>query len=241
MKRYLLILGLLLACAGPSWAACSSTTIGSSVVCVQVTNCSSSTSAVCTFGSNNTASHTIIVIGLSGGTGSSISVADSRNSYTAKMNITINATDKMYVWEADSIGAGANTVTATITGGNQTDFYAIEFSGLAAGAYDASSSGSQSASSTSLTTGTSGTTAFTNETVLAAYAAGHAPTVSTGYTQLGSYAFGAFDEVDFLSVTSTGTQVGNSTQSPASNYWAVVFTLKAASQPAGTSLGSVLH
>ena len=239
MKKVLWIIGLLLACTGVSQAACSSTTIGSSVVCVQVTNCSSTTSAVCTFGANNTASNTIILIGIAGGTGGSVSVADSRNSYTAKMNITISATDKMYVWEADSIGSGANTVTFTITGGTQTDFYAIELSGLATGAYDASSSGSQSGSSTSLTTGTSGTTAFSNETVLAVYGAGHAPTVSTGYTQLGAYVFGAFDEVDFLSVTSKGTQIGNSTQSPASNYWGVVFTLKAASQPA--TGGSVLH
>jgi hypothetical protein len=130
MKRSPLIFILALFAAPAVYAAtqCSSTALGNSAVCVQSAYGAGSTSVSVAFGSNNTATNTILVfIWCNIATTCSPSVSDSRNTYPGTPTKTcLNLTSKdLYLFEADNIGAGANTVVVSATGNSNNNTEAI--------------------------------------------------------------------------------------------------------------------
>src|SRR5262249_39709272 len=121
-------------------------------------NVSSTTLA---FGSNNSAGNLIAVVIRSGRSGETITVKDSRsNSYrlAGSLNVTLDTPqgDPLAVYYAESISAGANTVTITQSQPASLRFEILEYSGLASSssldAVVSQQGASNSATSGSLTT-----------------------------------------------------------------------------------------
>lgn len=119
------------------------------------------TSATKAFTSNNVAGNLIIVAVRVGATGRTVTITDSRNTYQPKDISQVQTTDghEIFIFHAENIGAGANTVQVAISGGAATVRFAIhEYSGLAlSGALDRVNGG-QADGATSISSGNVTTT-----------------------------------------------------------------------------------
>jgi len=118
-------------------AACNLSS-SNGIACVQsnsktISNASSGTIA---FPSNNTAGNLIVVALFANGGDTSLPT-DSRNTYQAAAANQLQSPDRLSVYYAQNIGAGANTVSVSAPGATQLRVVIFEFSGLAtAGALD---------------------------------------------------------------------------------------------------------
>jgi hypothetical protein len=193
LKRILPLLGLLIICAIPSHAQ----------TFVRASTSVEGNPAVGTL--TNTAGNTLIDFVYCYATPCTITVSDTVNgAHTAIANCTnmLSAGVSVYVFERDSIGAGANTITATVSA--TSDIYVAEYNNMAASALD------KTACSTSSTTTSSVTTTAANEVLIAmGFSNSTTPSVGAGYasrwTSSGTTFTGRGEDQN---VTSTGTYAG---------------------------------
>jgi hypothetical protein len=155
------------------------------------------------------------------------------HTYTQKIAIadsTGQADTSTFQYEMDGATAAGETVTITYSPGSIAEGYGIEYSGLAAAAFDKTANAN--GNSGTQNSGNTATTTFANELLLG-YMKGNAGsfTAGSGYTLRSADANNFFQMIEDQNVTSTGAYAATATS--ASQHWvAVISTWKSASQPA---------
>ena len=231
IRRTLLILGLLLACAGPGLAQ----TFVQSGYCGSI-----SSGGTCVYGMNTTATNTNLIFLSLPAVATSITVTDSHNTYTQLSSTNCTGNSLITVFEADNIFGGADTITVSWTGGAATDVIYSEYSGLAASAFDKTSCGH--ATSTAASSGSTSTTSFANELVVGfgsscctTWSAALINGSSTGVNVRTNNVNASYEALWDKNVTSTGAQIAAATDGAVTQYSLFVATFKASSQPGGAA------
>lgn len=192
-----------------------------------------------TMGALTAGTTTIVVAGCAALTCTNSVPTDGGDTFTLITSCTNQSfggsSGSIYVWEADSIaGGGAVTVTAHMAA-TFTDVLVVNYSGVAASAFDRGPNCNTGNAVTTWSTGTTSATSFTNELVIAvSFNNAATPGTPTGYnTRYGAVGTAWFDQIADKNVTATGTQVASGTMS-SSGYMAAILTFKASSQPSAT-------
>jgi len=230
-RRALLILGLLLACAGQGRAQ----TYKQSNYCGGV-----SSGGTCAYSTNTTATDTNLIFILLGTSATSISVTDSHNTYTQLSTTNCSGNYLITAFEADNIFGGADTLTISWTGGGTADAIPTEYSGLAASALDKTHCGTGTIAGAS--SGATATTSFANELIVGfgggccgAWSSEQVNGSATGVNVRQSNVNAAYEAMWDANVTSTGTQTASGTAATAVTWSLFVATFKASSQPGGAA------
>lgn len=228
LRKLLPILGLFLWVI-PSYASSAH---------VQTQTCAGTNVTPCNaFSPNNVGGNTIIAVFSTTNTSSaSPTIADTQlNTYTQKQTCVLTNIngDKMYMYEADSIAAGANTTTITGGVGIGIDGFVTEISGLAASSYDQFSC----SSGNPLTTYTSGNTPSTtaaNEILICLAGSGTStPNTDATFTSRATLSNNNLSRFQTKNVSATGAQVCTGSQTSAKS-GVGLFTFKDSAQ-GGTS------
>jgi hypothetical protein len=208
-------------------------------------NSGATTSLSNDFESANIAGNLIVVGGYFGGNGQTLTVSDTRGN-TYQLAATVSQTSdnhQIWIYYAENIGGGANTVTASVpVSTTDAAFFIAEYSGIVtSGALDKTSSAMGSGSS--ISTGNTAATSAANELLIGmiGMSAG-----SSGFNM-----FSGFEEKGFVKqgpgnnnnvaaladklVTATGTYAATASSSGSEAWSGIIATFKR------TSLISVRH
>lgn len=232
IRRIAAIGTLALISAVAVWAASSFTqTLADGTECLGASTCLSG------FGSNNTAGGTIVFIARVSATGRTVTVADTRgNTYTGAggdVSATGTGTGTIYIFHADNIAAGANSVTVTVSGAaTNIRQNIIEYAGLATSSSLDATNSNTALAATSVTTGA--VTCGAGDVVVAAASAaadGSPFTISAPWNARGNTSNAGFGVVglavaeDQVNVSS-GSYNGAITLNSAQNYASVIACFK---------------
>lgn len=160
--------------------------------------------------------------------------SDTKNTWTRVVNSCQNSTQNttFYGYEADNVASGATTVALNYSAGYEG--FLIEYSGLAASAFDKSHCGNGGPGQTSLTSGNTATTTSANELLVGLIETNSNPgTFTWGLTN--SRATGGVNFFDYLAdqnVTSKGAYAATATSTNGVTYGALIMTFASSSQPA---------
>lgn len=183
------------------------------------------------FGSNNAAGSTSCVGVRVGAVGRTLTVSDSRSNTYAQTAAASDGSDDAFIAYAQNITAGANTVTAGISGAAATVRWWIAEYGQAASSFDKTAGAG--GTGTSASSGATAATTQATETLVGLICAANAQTdftPGTSYTKReevvasGQLKIGLEDR----DVSATGTYAADATLNGASGAWAaIIVTLKA--------------